>query len=373
MKEITYSIPYSDEYKIPEFITAQCSPENLLFFDIETTGFSAKNTTLYLIGVLYYREDCLHIIQWFNKTGNCEKEVLDAFQTFSKNFSHLIHFNGLGFDLPYLRQKANLLKTPFSIDNDMIQIDIFKEIRAYKNILRLENMKQVTIEQYLGITRLDTYNGGDLIHIYQRYVATASKDLEELLLLHNHDDLLGMPKVCEILNYCSFFRSPEITDLHMELSEGINPSHTHKENSLHIYFNISQHQSLKNRILYQFHGIYLNIADTKGYLSIPVSEGSFFHFFKDYQNYYYLPFEDMAIHKSVATYVDPANRIKANKNNCYVKKQDLFIPYDAKEKQLDIFYSAIKDKQKYIQLNSLLSADTDTQKTYIKNMLQKML
>ena len=41
--------------------------EQSLFFDIETTGFTAKNTKLYLIGCLYADKSTGHFIsvQWF--------------------------------------------------------------------------------------------------------------------------------------------------------------------------------------------------------------------------------------------------------------------------------------------------------------------
>ena len=40
-------------------------------------------------------------------------------------------------------------------------------------------------------------------------------------------------------------------------------------------------------------------------------------FYKDYKNYYYLPEQNCAIHKSVAAYVDKSRRTAATKNTCY--------------------------------------------------------
>lgn len=372
LKEITYTIPYSHEYELPNYIINQCPSEQVLFFDIETTGFIAQNTTLYLIGALYYRKNEVHIIQWLNEDGHFEKEIISTFNEFSKKFTHLIHFNGTGFDLPYLRRKASLLNIPFTIDDKMKQIDIYKEIKSYKNILHLENLKQITIEQYLGIQRKDTYSGGDLIPIYQRYVATGSPEYEKILLLHNYDDLLGMPKVSAVLNYCAFFQNPDIKNVKIEISEQKNESLTSINQTLQVYFDISSRQSLHTRVLYDYHGIYLNIMETKGYLSIPIIKDTLLHFFSDYKNYYYLPQEDMAIHKSVATYVDPVNRIKATKNNCYIKKQDSFIPCFHEQQGLDSFSKTPKDKEQYISQNNLLTSDISVRKKYISHIIQAM-
>lgn len=56
-----------------------------------------------------------------------------------------------------------------------------------------------------------------------------------------------------------------------------------------------------------------------------IFEGEMRHFYSDYKNYYYLPKEDMAIHKSVAAYVDHEYREKCKAYNCYVRKTGTFI------------------------------------------------
>ena len=43
-------------------------PEKLVFFDIETTGFSADYNTVYLIGCIWPEGDHLRFIQWFAAT-----------------------------------------------------------------------------------------------------------------------------------------------------------------------------------------------------------------------------------------------------------------------------------------------------------------
>ncbi|MDD6037929.1 MAG: hypothetical protein PUD20_03895 [bacterium] len=52
-------------------------------------------------------------------------------------------------------------------------------------------------------------------------------------------------------------------------------------------------------------------------LRIPMYQGMVRMYFSDYKNYYYLPLEDQAIHKSVAQYVDKEHRQKATPENCY--------------------------------------------------------
>jgi len=61
-------------------------------------------------------------------------------------------------------------------------------------------------------------------------------------------------------------------------------------------------------------------------VSIPMYEGELKHFFKDYKNYYYLPAEDQAYHKSVAEFVDKSAREQAKARTAYIKKTGTFIP-----------------------------------------------
>lgn len=362
MKIIEYNEPSNTDICLPEYFKHFYPDERLLFFDIETTGFAAKNTTLYLIGALWYEKEQVKIIQWFNEDGKSEKEIIIAFDQLCRDFTHLVHFNGLGFDLPYLKQKADLLNVSFTADTKLIQVDIYKEIRSYKKVLALEHMKQVAIEHYLGIGRKDTCSGKELIPIYQKHIASPAKETERLLLLHNHDDLLNMPQISKILNYKAFFEKIEILSVEMK-TEGTK---------LVISFTYVAFASLPKRLALSQNGIYLNAIGKNASLSIPVFFGTLKHYFKDYKNYYYLPKEDTSIHKSIAAFVEAGNKEKATKNTCYIKKTEHFVP--CPDKNFDeAFQTDTDDRNRYQTLESLQFSSDSMQKNYIKNTLQIFL
>lgn len=177
---------------------------DLLFFDIETTGFSGDTSNLYLIGCTYFQEGSWNLIQWFADTAAAEPELLDSFFSFLENYKILIHFNGDGFDIPYLLKRCRHLKKDYDFSN-VASIDIYKKIRPYRKLLGLESMKQKAIEAFLGISRTDQYSGGQLIDVYRAYLKNHSEELYDLLILHNEDDLKGMPSILPILNYPDFF------------------------------------------------------------------------------------------------------------------------------------------------------------------------
>ena len=72
------------------------------------------------------------------------------------------------------------------------------------------------------------------------------------------------------------------------------------------------------RITESLNGILVNACDTHMHVVVPKTRDTEMkYFFKDYKNYYYLPMEHMAIHKSMAAYVDDAHKEKATKDNAF--------------------------------------------------------
>ena len=86
----------------------------------------------------------------------------------------------------------------------MESVDIYKRIKPWKKHLGLENLKQKTIEGFLSICREDSFDGGQLISVYEDYLKTRDENLLRLLLLHNEEDLKGMPSLLPILFYPDF-------------------------------------------------------------------------------------------------------------------------------------------------------------------------
>ncbi len=176
---------------------------DLLFFDIETTGFSGDYASVYLIGCVWHDGNTWILTQYFAETRDAEEEVLDAFFALLRTKRILVHFNGDGFDIPFLTKRCVFYKKDWNFEA-VESFDIYKKIRPLKKLLGLENLKQKSIERFLGIAREDKYNGGQLIEVYGEYLQTHSELLKHLLILHNEDDLKGMPQILPILAYPDF-------------------------------------------------------------------------------------------------------------------------------------------------------------------------
>ncbi|WP_058485216.1 ribonuclease H-like domain-containing protein [Defluviitalea phaphyphila] len=318
---------------------------DFLFFDIETTGFSPINSHLYLIGCIYFKNDNWIFNQFFAENPSEEEDVLREFFKLTKSFKYIVHFNGDTFDIPYLEKKSNLLSIENTL-NKLKSIDILKDIRPFKKILGLENCKLKTVEKYLNINRKDIYNGGELIEQYYNYCKTFNKNLKDNLLLHNEEDLYGLMEILRIYDIITFIKN--IT----------------KPNYIIDIFNIKLCNntllfSLKTLNSSPFSSVikkekwscYIYKGENLINFEISLINDTLFHFFSNYNEYYYLPEKDEAIHKSIGKFLPKEKRKPAKASNCYIKKSGLFLQiFSDTSIDLPIFYKSFNSKDKFIYI-----------------------
>lgn len=342
------------------------SREELLFFDIETTGFSGEYSTVYLIGCVFYRDSSWNLIQWFADSLDAEKELLRTFFDFLKDFRTVVHFNGDGFDLPYLLKRCHAHGLPFDF-SCVESFDIYKRIRPYRNILGLTSMKQKAIEEFLKVERTDLYSGGQLIEVYKDYLITHETFLFDLLILHNEDDLKGMPLILPILNYPDFIEEDFWLE-GLELSSNCDIFGQAQpvlqlfcKNGCSIPSGFSRSNSL----------VCMEAEDDTLTITIDLYEGELKYFYPDYKNYYYLIYEDRAIHKSVAEYVDKEARMKATAKSCYTRQNGLYLPQFS-PLWTPALQKEYKDKITYVSYEEDLFKDSKNVRSYIRQLLNNL-
>ena len=278
---------------------------NTIFFDIETTGFAAKNTHLYMIGVLYVcpNTNTFNTIQWFLDDYNDEEKIISSFFEFTKNYSILMHFNGKGFDIPYLEAKAETYNIHFNFDS-YEHIDLYKIASKIKHLFKTENIKLKTLEQFFDLHRDDEFSGKELISVYDEYMKTKDARLKNFLILHNFEDLKGMLTVINLLAYNNVFQG-KYNYKNIEFDK----------DNLEIIFHLELNSPIIKRISYAIDNIYMTAYDNKLKILIKLYKGTLKFFYNDYKDYYYLPQEDVAIHKSLASFVNKEFRQKAKASN----------------------------------------------------------
>lgn len=306
------------EHKIPNPLSSLPArwfpdPKGTVFFDIETTGLSWRNSHLYLLGVICFEEGRWTLRQWFCQRPSEEETVLEEFSKLLKSRTLLVHFNGKGFDLPYLMHKYTFYRkeSPFEPLN---QLDLYEKLLPCKKLLGLTHMRQRNLEIFTGLCRKDPFTGGDLISCYQEYLKTASEDLLNTLLLHNREDMEGMLALLPLLAFPGLQNGT--------LSFCIRGEQTEKNARFQLILPLSLPVCLDRTL----QNIHFTVRDREAVLTVPFFEGTLKFFYENYKDYYYLPLEDEAIHKSVGVYVDRAHRRPAKAADCYRRVSGRFLP-----------------------------------------------
>lgn len=316
---------------------------DMLLFDIETTGLSVSRNQIYCIGCGYADSENIMIELLFCEHPDEERSVLERFFCLLDSHDTIITFNGTTFDIPFIKKRAELISVlhdSSGIFGKKKSIDLFREAKRMKALLELPSYKQKSLEQFLGCYREDPYTGGELIEIYHRYIRQPDPKMLDLLLLHNFEDVRGMLDLLGILSYRQFVRG------HFQITDILTEADLNRE-----YINVKLNlpfpvpQSI-HRITDCFSVL---IDRDMALLRFPVYHGTLKHFFPDPENYYYLPEEDTAIHKSVGEYVDPSHRKKASKKNCYIKKECDYIVIPVKSEN-PLLQSEPAEKSSYLEI-----------------------
>lgn len=376
-KVLTQPVP-SDIYTIG-------APEDVLFFDIETTGLSARSAGLYLIGVLTYTDKNWTLLQYFCEDVADEPAVLQAFFELLRTKKILISYNGDGFDIPFLRHMVEQygLRAPrphhstalhdradcpatdgsaiadapplYSFDT-VESFDLFKKFRPLKHLLGLPDLKLKSCERFLGIDREDRFTGGELIEVYFEWQKTKAPALLDTLLLHNAEDIANLPNLLPLLRY----RSLPHSDFQLR-------AHERDECTIHLHYLSALTLPKPMDLRGDFWALHAEGNAVELYVQL--FEGERKLFFADFEHYYYLPAEDQVIHQSLAEFVDRSARKKACARNCYQRVSGCFLP-ECSEVYTPTLRAEYRDKLRYAQYSDTLFDDEAKAVTYLKSFLE---
>ena len=337
-----------------------CPADKACSFDIETTGLSPQISSLYLIGAAYVKDGSFYLVQWFADDYISEKEILSSFAEFSSAFCTFVHYNGATFDIPYLEKKYSFHKLPSPFDGRE-SLDLYRLVKKKKNLFKTPDMKLQTMEKLLCFQRNDRFTGKDCIELYTEFMQRKffrdekAKLLQNNLLLHNHDDLVGTLLCTQLLAYSAYTPNSPVW---------------RKENGiLHIQDSTALSYPVCGR--YEKDGVFFSFHEHQIALQIPLYQGTLYHFFKDYKNYFYLPEEDMAVHKSVSSYVDKEFREPASAANCYTRKSGSFLPQQRNIMKPE-FLKQYKDKTSYFEVTDDFCSSDIMLRRYVDHILKYM-
>jgi len=165
------------------------TPDDMVFFDIETTGLSS--TPLFLIGAMDWEEDGLVVRQYLARDYSEEAAVVAFFAEVCRGKRLLVSFNGKSFDLPYVQVRAATHRVPLE-DQPSSHFDLLHECRRiWKGVL--PDCKLQTLETWIcKRPRHEDIPSAEIPEAYHEYVRTRdARDLVEILK-HNVLDLVTL-------------------------------------------------------------------------------------------------------------------------------------------------------------------------------------
>ena len=416
-----------------QYLTAYgLDPDRVIYFDIETTGFRASTSSLYMIGWAvsatslcpedlemahgpqcrdlcsadHFPEDVPEEGTFHGKADNTQDKgllpartdqtggewivtqvlsqsyaeevlLLKQFADVLSAYDTIIEFNGDRFDLPYMREKYAVygMEDPFE---RLRTVDLYQMIRPFKNALGLTRLNQKSVEQFLMIHREDPYNGGELIDVYRSVRDHCCADEEaalDALFLHNYEDVLGMLDMTPLLSYTMAMESSALVSAEMLERENLDEPDLFGRDDcsedlpiLRASFPLDVPVPRPLNVSFD-NCCEIRVSRQTATVTIRALTDCLFHFFPDYRNYYYLPDEDMAIHKSVASFVDPSHRERATAQNCYVKKDGVFIPL-AGDRDEPVFMRRYKDPVLWFEFRQEMLEDAESFSYYIHSLMR---
>jgi len=171
--------------------------EDLLFLDLETTGLSRSAETIpFLIGTGWWPPPSeaeaggFQVNQLFLRDPADEALALDRLRGLLERTRVLVTFNGRGFDLPLLRNRAMLTRT--FLDLERPHLDLLPLCRRLFRA-RMTNCRLVTLErELLGFQREGDVEGSEVPRIYNEWLRTGQAGELPRVLEHNRLDVALM-------------------------------------------------------------------------------------------------------------------------------------------------------------------------------------
>ncbi len=342
-------------------------PERILWLDIETTGLSPKNSCIYMIGCAYFRDGEYRMIRFLAEDVAEEAQLITEFFQFVFPFTVLITYNGNSFDIPFLQARCSFYDLPYTFEN-FSGIDLYKQIRPYQRMFSLPDLKQQTVEQFLQTGRKDDRSGGELIGVYAEFTERPSDYALNILLQHNEDDVKGLIHLTSLLSYHHLFSNPP--QIQKAFTNRYKDIQGQERLELIVEFTFST--PIPKPFSFGYSDCYLMAGGNCGKLRVAVTMGVMKHFYSDYTDYYYLPEEDRAIHKSVGAFVDRQHRIPAKASTCYIKKRGYYLP-EWEEIVSPVFYREYRDQTMYFELTEGFKNDSELLSRYLSHLMLVLL
>jgi uncharacterized protein YprB with RNaseH-like and TPR domain len=178
---------------------ASFAAERTAFLDTETTGLAGgPGTAAFLVGVAFVRGDVLRLRQYVMRDYDEEPALLEAVAGDLREVTHLVTFNGRGFDVPLLeaRFRLNRARMPLAA---AVHLDLLPPVRRLWGE-RFESCRLQALEaELLGLRRHGDVPGEEIPGLYFDYLRSRNARGLAPVLEHNRLDVVSL---AALLAFC---------------------------------------------------------------------------------------------------------------------------------------------------------------------------
>jgi uncharacterized protein YprB with RNaseH-like and TPR domain len=170
-------------------------PEELLFFDTETTGLSGgAGSVIFLMGMAWCEGVDLAVEQLFLSDFPGEPEFLEAVKDRFSRHGAFVSYNGKAFDSRMLATRFIMNRIDFEIGH---QIDLLHLSRRLWRPLTGDCTLKTVETKILGVTREVDVAGEDIPWIYFEHLRTGAPGLLPVVFEHNLTDVTSLARIWE--------------------------------------------------------------------------------------------------------------------------------------------------------------------------------
>ena len=170
---------------------AGCLPEDLLYWDTETTGLGGSGSLVFLVGTLKFTNKGALIRQYLLPEPAREPEFLEMVLRELENCRSLVSYNGRAFDSHAVKTRCIMNRFPEPAQGPHLDL-IYPSRNAYRQTLEDCTLKRIE-KEILNIQRPPGDIPGALIPAqYAAWLESRNRKLLEPILEHNRYDLLSL-------------------------------------------------------------------------------------------------------------------------------------------------------------------------------------
>ncbi|HNU90948.1 MAG TPA: ribonuclease H-like domain-containing protein [Spirochaetota bacterium] len=166
--------------------------EEMLFFDLETTGLSGgTGTYAFLVGIGYFREGAFRVEQYFLDEYEREASMLLHLSGLFRSAGALVAYNGRSFDLPLIKSRYRLNRVRgFPVEVPIVDL-LYPGRRLFRGLYGSCTLKSME-EGVLGFTRNEDIPGWEIPDVFFAYQRHGETSRLPRVIEHNRADIHSM-------------------------------------------------------------------------------------------------------------------------------------------------------------------------------------